>query len=75
MVKASINSFIRKMDDTWADTIKVDALINSLYDAPRSGRNLLYGEEINCKIMALALRPPKDFDREITHWGFNRANE
>ena len=64
-----IQTFLtEKWNDLWSINEKVKALITNLSDAYRCGRNLLYKEEACCKIMALALRPPEDFNRTISHW-------
>jgi hypothetical protein len=48
---------------------RLPALITShLADAPRSGAPLTFSAEQVAQIIALALRPPKDFERPVTHW-------
>jgi putative transposase len=45
------------------------ALIEAgLSDAPRSGAPLTFSAEQVARIVALALRPPEDFGRPVTHW-------
>jgi transposase len=39
-----------------------------LGDAPRSGAPLTFSAEQVAQITALALRPPEDFERPVTHW-------
>ncbi len=46
-------------------------LIQTLSDAPRSGRALIYDEKCCCKIMALAVRNPKEFGRGVSHWSLS----
>jgi transposase len=47
---------------------KVGAVIEILSDAPRGGTPATYKTEVHCKIMALALRAPKEFGRSVSHW-------
>ena len=45
------------------------ALINKAFsDAPRSGSPTTYTAEQYCNVIALALKQPTEFDREITNW-------
>ncbi len=48
----------------------IEWLCNALSDAPRSGIPPVYTTEQLCNLMALSLKPPTEFGREITHWTY-----
>lgn len=52
----------------WSYKQLYSAVFAILSDAPRSGTPETFGAEVICKIIAVALRAPEDFDRKITHW-------
>lgn len=47
---------------------KQQLICNAVVDAPRLGAPATYTAEQLCNLMALALRPPSECGREITHW-------
>jgi hypothetical protein len=50
--------------------IKMDKLLQVFSDLPRQSGSKTYTPEHQCQVMAMALKKPEEYNREITHWTY-----
>jgi len=55
-------------DINWSQQDKKSYLIKVFSDLPRNSGPKTYTVEDQCQVMAVALKKPEEFHREITHW-------
>ena len=48
--------------------VKRDKLLQVFSDLPRQSGSKTYTPEHQCQVMAMALKKPEEYNREITHW-------
>ena len=53
----------------WLNAAKSESVVDRLSDALRSGAPAQITAEQSCAIIALACKPPSDFDLPLSHWG------
>jgi putative transposase len=51
-----------------SESVRIEALAETLSDRPRSGRPPTFTAEQVCQIVALACELPTESGREVTHW-------